>query len=200
MLGGAVNSDAGITGQLTIDEPQLISRVGQPHFEICLVERPFGVLARPSVLKRLRVAFSKGTRCSLPIRTCLDIFPSACRSAASSMIVDSMTGTRSEWEAVFSFGYRITPDLSISAGVTGQNVDITDARDETVLADILGDNGLWSGEVSLKHDTRNTPIQASEGHYFEFSFEEVFGDYEYSRFEVEARQYWLLNERADGSR
>ena len=39
-----------------------------------------------------------------------------------------------------SFGYRITPDLSISAGVTGQNVDITDARDETVLADILGDS------------------------------------------------------------
>ena len=63
----------------------------------------------------------------------------------------------------------------------------------------MGKNDLYGGEVSLKHDTRDSPIQASRGHYFEFSFEEVFGDYDYARFELECRRYWLLTERADSS-
>ncbi len=55
------------------------------------------------------------------------------------------------------------------------------------LIPLLGDNGLYSGEVSLTHDTRDSPIQASRGHYFEFKFEEVFGDFDYARFELEFR-------------
>lgn len=198
-LGGAVNSDAGITGQLTIDERNFDITRWPTSFRDMFsgtafrgAGQTFRLEAAPgSVFKRYTLQFADPNLLGyLPI----------------SMSVSGFLYDRrfNDWDEErmggrLSFGYRITPDLSISAGVTGQNVDITDARDETVLADILGDNGLWSGEVSLKHDTRNTPIQASEGHYLEFSFEEVFGDYEYSRFELEARQYWLLNERVDGS-
>ena len=39
----------------------------------------------------------------------------------------------------------------------------------------------------------------AEGHFFEFQFEEAFGDFEYSRIELEYRKYWKLAERADGS-
>ena len=76
-----------------------------------------------------------------------------------------------------AFGYRISPDLSLTAGISGQNVEVLRPRVQGVpqLDDVLGDNELYSGEVSLKHDTRNSPIQASRGHYFELTFEEVSG-------------------------
>ena len=201
MLGGAVNSDAGITGQLTIDERNFdITRWPRSFRDMFSgtafrgAGQTFRLEAAPgSVFKRYTLQFADPNLLGyLPI----------------SMSVSGFLYDRrfDDWDEErmggrLSFGYRITPDLSISAGVTGQNVAITDPRDATEpeLAAVLGDNGLWSGEVSLKHDTRNTPIQASEGHYLEFSFEEVFGDYEYSRFELEGRQYWLLNQRADGS-
>ena len=64
---------------------------------------------------------------------------------------------------------------------------------------VVGDNELYSGNVSLTHDTRNSAIQASAGHYFQFSFEEAFGDFDYARFEMEYRKYWLVAERADSS-
>jgi len=100
-----------------------------------------------------------------------------------------------------AFGYRVTPDLSVSAGLSGQNVEITRPRVLGIpqLDDVLGNNSLYSGEVSLKHDTRDSPIQASRGHYFDFSYEQVFGSYDYARFELEYRKYWLLTQRADGS-
>lgn len=201
MLGGAVNSDAGITGQLTIDERNFdITRWPRSFRDMFSgtafrgAGQTFRLEAAPgSVFKRYTLQFADPNLLGyLPI----------------SMSVSGFLYDRrfDDWDEErmggrLSFGYRITPDLSISAGVTGQNVAITDPRDATEpeLDAVLGDNGLWSGQVSLKHDTRNTPIQASEGHYFEFSFEEVFGDYEYSRFELEGRQYWLLNQRADGS-
>jgi outer membrane protein insertion porin family len=100
-----------------------------------------------------------------------------------------------------SFGYRVTPDLSLSTGINGQNVEVSNPRVNTVqeLNDVLGDTQLYTGEVRLTHDTRNSPFQPSEGHFFEFGYEKAFGDFDYSRFEIENRNYLLIAERADGS-
>ena len=80
-------------------------------------------------------------------------------------------------------------------------MEITDARDPSLpqLAEVLGDNSLYSGTFSLIHDTRNSPLQPSEGHYIKASYEQAFGDFDYGRFEGEYRKYWLMRERADGS-
>ncbi|MEM6363273.1 MAG: outer membrane protein assembly factor, partial [Planctomycetota bacterium] len=102
-----------------------------------------------------------------------------------------------------SFGYRITPDLSVSAGVTGQNVEISNPSVATgtvaELDEVFGDNGLFTGLVSLIHDTRDSPLQPSQGHFIRTSYEQAFGDFDYGRFEGEYRKYFLLAERADGS-
>ena len=39
----------------------------------------------------------------------------------------------------------------------------------------------------------------TEGHYFEISYEQVFGSFDYPRGEVDFRKYFLVKERADGS-
>lgn len=201
MLGGAVNSDAGLTGQLTIDER---------NFDIGRWPTSFQDLFSGNALRgagqTFRIEAAPGTDFKRYTAQFAD--PNLFGYKPVSMSVSGFLYDRrfTDWDerrlgGKLAFGYRVTPDLSVSAGVGGQSVKITRPRIVGVpqLDEVLGDNEMYSGEVSLKHDTRNSPIQASEGHYFEFKFEEVFGRFDYARFELEYRRYWLVGKRADDS-
>ncbi|WDQ17290.1 BamA/OMP85 family outer membrane protein [Rhodopirellula sp. P2] len=201
MFGGAVNSDAGVTGQITVDER---------NFDISRWPTSFGDLFSGTAFRgagqTFRLEAAPGSDYQRYTAQFAD--PNLLGYLPISMSLSGFLYDRNfdDWDenrlgGRASFGYRVTPDLSISLGVGGQNVEITDPRVNTVpeLNSALGDNALFSGMASLIHDTRNSPLQPSRGHYFELSFEQTFGDYEYSTFEAEYRKYWLLRERADGS-
>ncbi|WP_231615504.1 BamA/OMP85 family outer membrane protein [Novipirellula artificiosorum] len=201
MLGGAVNSDAGVTGQITLDER---------NFDITRWPRSFQDLFSGTAFRgagqTFRIEAAPGSDFDRYTINFAD--PNLFGYKPVSMSVSGFLVDRrfTDWDEErlggrLSFGYRITPDLSISLGLSGQNVNVSNPRVLGIpqLDAVLGDNELYSGTLSLKHDTRNSPIQSSEGHYFEFSFEEAFGDFNYARFELEYRKYWLLAQRADGS-
>ncbi|MCP4941766.1 MAG: BamA/TamA family outer membrane protein [Planctomycetaceae bacterium] len=202
MLGGAVNSDAGITGQLTIDER---------NFDICRWPRSFQDLFSGTAFRgagqTFRLEAAPGTNFKRYTMQFAD--PNLFGYKPISMSISGFLYDRrfNDWDeerlgSRLSFGYRITPDLSISAGVTGQRVDMGGYNKDntiTALKDVYGKSSLFSGELALVHDTRDSPIQASRGHFFEANFEQAFGDFSYSRFELEFRRYWLVAERADGS-
>ncbi|WP_442507009.1 BamA/OMP85 family outer membrane protein [Novipirellula sp. SH528] len=205
MLGGAVNSDAGVTGQITVDER---------NFDIMRWPRSFQDLFSGTAFRgagqTFRIEAAPGSDFDRYTINFAD--PNLFGYKPVSMSVSGFLVDRrfNDWDEErlggrLSFGYRITPDLSISLGISGQSVDITNPRVrgvaplEAVLHENVGRNELYSGTLSLKHDTRDSPIQSSQGHYFEFSFEEAFGDFDYARIETEYRKYWLLAQRADGS-
>ncbi|MCC9601778.1 BamA/TamA family outer membrane protein [Stieleria sp. JC731] len=202
MLGGAVNSDAGVTGQITVDERNFdIMRWPRSFSDLFSgtafrgAGQTFRLEAAPgSVFDRYSMQFADPNLFGyLPISF-----------SASGFLYDRRFD---DWDeerlgARFSLGYRITPDLSLAVGVGGQNVDISRIRLPGVspeLDALVGDNELYTGNITLTHNTRDNPIQPSEGHYFQFKFEEAFGDFDYARFELEYRTYWLLAQRADGS-
>ena len=197
MLGGAVNSDAGVTGQITLDER---------NFDITRWPTSFQDLFSGTAFRgagqTFRIEAAPGSDFDRYTINFAD--PNLFGYKPVSMSVSGFLVDRrfQDWDEQrlggrLSFGYRITPDLSVSVGFNGQNVEVSRARVPSVTPN--GENDLYSGSISLKHDTRNSPIQSSEGHYFDFSFEQAFGDFEYSRFETEYRKYWLLAQRADGS-
>ncbi len=62
----------------------------------------------------------------------------------------------------------------------------------------VGKNFLSTASLSLSNDTRDNAFIPSQGHFFETSFEQAFGQYNYSRAEASASQYFTLRERADG--
>lgn len=201
MLGGAVNSDAGLTGQLTIDER---------NFDILRWPTSFRDLFSGNAFRgagqTFRIEAAPGTDFKRYTLQFAD--PNLFGYKPVSMSVSGFLYDRrfDDWDEErlggrLAFGYRITPDLSVSAGISGQSVRITRPRVLGVpqLDAVLGKNEMYSGEISLKHDNRDSPIQASRGHYFDFTFEGVFGDFEYTRFELEYRKYWLVTERADES-
>ena len=200
-FGAAVNSDAGVTGQITVDER---------NFDIMRWPRSFQDLFRGNAFRgkgqTLRIEATPGSQFQRYIVQFAN--PNLFAYMPISLSLSGFLYDRrfDDWSEErlggrASLGYRLTPDLSLSVGFSGQNVGVYDPRNLITpeLNDVLGDNALYSGSVSLRHDTRNSPIQASDGHYFEFKFEEAFGSYNYARFDLEYRKYWLLAQRADFS-
>lgn len=203
MFGGAVNSDAGVTGQVTIDERNFdITRFPTSFQDLFSgtafrgAGQTFRIEAVPgNLFQRYTAQFADPNLFGyLPISMSLSGFLFDRRFEDWD---ESRMGGR------LSFGYRITPDLSISAGLSGQNVELSRPANNLVpaLNEVVanGDNALFSGLFSLIHDTRNSPLQPSEGHYIQASYEQAFGDFDYGRFEGEYRKFWLLRQRADGS-
>ena len=101
----------------------------------------------------------------------------------------------------FSLGRRLTPDLSISGGLRLEQVTLDDPRVDTSeqLNANLGTNDLYIGNIGLIRDTRDSFVQPTEGSYFAFTYSQAFGDFDFSRFDIDYRRYRLLYERPDGS-
>jgi outer membrane protein insertion porin family len=200
MLGAGVNSDLGVTGQVIIDERNFDWRRFPTSIDDVLngkafrgAGQGFRVEAMPGrEVQRYMVQFTEpylaGTRVSLNL---------------SGYLYDRRFYDWDEQRlgARFGMGYRLTPDLSLSAGVRGEQVDLTNPRVLGVpeLDSALGESDLYMGQVTLTHDTRDIPFAPTEGHLLELNYSQAFGTYDFPRGEIDYRKYYLLTERTDGS-
>jgi outer membrane protein insertion porin family len=200
MFGVAVNSDAGVTGQITIDERNFdITRIPLSWDDFVNggafrgAGQGFRIEAQPgSQVQRYLVSFTNPY-----------LFNSNISFNASGFYYDR---NYFDWNETriggrFALGYRLTPDLSVSAALRLEQVEIFDPRVATVpeLNEALGTSHLYSGRFSIMHDTRDLPFMPTEGHLIELSFEQAFGTFDYPRGEVDYSQYFLIRQRPDGS-
>lgn len=98
-------------------------------------------------------------------------------------------------------GRQFTQQVNGSAALRLENVDVFNpsvANPPELLKEALGMNFLSTALFSLSHDTRDSPFMPSQGHFAEVSFEQAFGEFNYSRVEAEARQFFTVYQRADG--
>jgi len=200
MFGAGYNSDLGVTGNVMIDERNFdYTRLPRSLDEIVDGRALRGAgqgfrleLVPGQFYERYSLMFSdpywRGTNLSMNLNGYY----------VDRLYVDwdeHRTGGRVSW------GYRLTHDLSVSAAFRAENIKVRRPRVRGVeeLESVLGDNDLFSGRAILTHDTRDVPFMPTEGHYFEISYEQVFGSFDYPRGEVDFRKYFLFKERADGS-
>lgn len=201
MFGGAVNSDAGVTGQVTVEER---------NFDITRFPRSFQDLVSGTAFRgagqTFRLEAMPGTE--FQRYTVNFVQPYLFNYLPISFSTSAFLFDRrfEDWDEQrlggrMSLGYRITQDLSLSAGIRAENVEVRNPRVGTVAAinDVLGDNEVYSWQLQLVHDTRNSPFTPSEGHYFEASYENVFGDYDFGRTDLSFNRYFLVRQRADRS-
>ncbi len=202
MVGAAVNSDAGVTGQIVIDEQNFDWRRWPRSLDDALNGGAFrggGQRLRIEALpgdkvQRYMVQFTEpylaGTRVSMNL---------------SGYYFDRRYY---DWDenrlgARAGLGYRISPDLSLAGGIRAERVKVTNPRlGAGVVAELdeaLGKSELYSGNVSLTHDTRDVTFAPTQGHYLRFSYDQAFGTFDYGRGEVDWRRYFLVTERPDGS-
>jgi len=94
-------------------------------------------------------------------------------------------------------------DLSATISYRGENVNIHDPSTAPgvvpELDEVLGDNILHGFRVAVINDTRDSAFLATQGHYLEVGGEQVVGTFDYPRVDFDFRQYWMLHERPDHS-
>ncbi|MDB4863513.1 BamA/TamA family outer membrane protein [Pirellulaceae bacterium] len=200
MFGVGVNSDAGVTGQIVIDERNFDYSAVPANWDDFIEGRAFRgggqgfrLEAMPGELwERYMLNYSnpyfRDTKVSFN---------------TSAFMYDRIYRDWDEKRAGgrVGFGYRLNPDLSVNLGIRLERVKLADPSITGVadLDDALGHNNLVGLKVGLSHDTRDTPFLATEGYYLNTNFEQILGDYTYSRGSLEYRKYYLIRERADGT-
>ena len=200
MFGVGINSDAGVMGNIVIDErnfdlfrpPRSWSDFGQGT-AFRGGGQGFRLEALPgSEIQRYSVSLTEpyflGTQVSFNV---------------SGYLYDRRFFDWSEGRAGgrVGFGYRVTPDLSIGLKLRAEEVRIYDPISiaEPQLNAAVGNHHLYSARVSASHDTRDVAFAPTEGHLIEVSYEQVFGSFEYPRGSIDLRRYFLTGEREDGS-
>ena len=202
IMGAAVNSDAGITGQLVISEKNFdIRRFPRSLSDLFSREgtafrgagQNFRLEASPgNNIQRYLLSFSEpylfNTRISLS-------------TSAYYFTRDYFDWKEQRMGGRISLGQRLTPDLSLSAGVRAENVKVFDPRVATspTLNAGLGRSDLFVGHVTMTHDTRDHPFLATQGHYLELGLKQGFGEFDFPRADIDYRKYFLVRERPDGS-
>ncbi|MCH5376730.1 MAG: BamA/TamA family outer membrane protein [Planctomycetes bacterium] len=199
MFGAGINSDAGVTGQIVIDERNFDITALPTSWRDFIDGTAFRgggqglrIEAMPgNQVQRYLVSFTEPYLMNTPISLNLSAFLFDRRYFDWD---EQRLGGRA------ALGYRLTHDLSISGALRAESVDVSNPRVLVPeLAEVIGKNELYSGRLTLTHDTRDIPFFPTEGHLIELSFEQVFGDFDYPRGELDYRKYFLVRERPDGS-
>jgi outer membrane protein insertion porin family len=201
MIGAGVNSNAGLVGNIVIDEQ---------NFDLFRLPRSWddirnGVAFRGAG-QRFRLEAAPGTELQRYTATFQEpylfdtrIGLSASGSYFTRFFFDWAEG-RVGGRLGLGYQFAFAPDLSVTGGFRGENVDVYNPR--LLTPDIIamrGTNSVYGFSGGLIHDTRDSPFLPTQGHLATFEFEQVIGSFVYPRGVFEGRQYFLLRERPDGS-
>ena len=199
-FGGAFNSDNGIVGQFSIDEK---------NFDIARWPRNFREIVDGTAWRgagqQFRLELAPGTEFERYLVSFTEPYwlGTDYSFSASGFLFQRQFF---DWDEEriggrVTLGRRLTPDLSISGGLRVEQVTIDDPRVDTSeqLNDALGTNDLYIANIGLIRDTRDSTVQATEGSYFAVTYSQAFGDFDFSRADLDYRRYRLLYERPDGS-
>lgn len=200
MLGVGVNSDAGVVGNVVIDERNFDWRNWPKNFEdlrngaLRGGGQRFRIDASPgSQVNRYLVSFTEPYLMDRPITLGLSgsFFDRRYRDWDEQRLGGRISLGR-QW---------VERDVTANLSYRGENINVRNISSpaQPDLAEVVGDNVLHGFRVTVINDTRDSAFLATQGHYFEIAGEQVIGTFDYPRVTMDARKYWLLYERPDHS-
>jgi outer membrane protein insertion porin family len=95
-----------------------------------------------------------------------------------------------------SFGKLWTPDIKTQLSFGAQNVSIY----RGMIPDIypyLGKHPMYNIGLTAIYNTRDNEYMPTEGHMMSAGIEQILGDYQFLRGNVDVRKYFMLRERPD---
>jgi outer membrane protein insertion porin family len=201
MIGAGVNSNAGLVGNIVIDEQ---------NFDLFRLPRSWDDIRNGTAFRgagqRFRLEAAPGTQLQRYTATFQEPYLFDTRIGLSTS-ASYFTRYFYDWaeerlggRVGLGYQFAFAPDLSVNVGFRGENVDIFQPR--VLVPDIvnmLGTNSVYGFSGGIIHDTRDSPFLPTQGHLATFEFEQVIGTFVYPRGVLEGRQYFLVNERPDGS-
>ena len=200
LFGVGVNSDAGLTGTIALNER---------NFDITKIPTSFEELLSGSAFRgagqEFRAEAAPGTqtqRYSVSWREPF-LFDSPYSLGVSGYYwqriyneyTESRLGTR------LTLGRKLNQYWSVSGTMRIEDVGIHNVQPfeppEILAAE--GQHFLLGLRGAVTRDSRDSYLRPTEGSLVEASFEEVLGDFTFPQVNLEANKYWTIYQRADGS-
>jgi outer membrane protein insertion porin family len=97
-----------------------------------------------------------------------------------------------------SFGKLWTPDISTRLSIGGQQVNIYRPMIPAIWAE-QGRHPMYNVGLTAIYNTRDNEYMPTEGHMISAGIEQILGDYQFLRGNVDIRKYFMLRERPDRS-
>ncbi len=201
MFGVGINSDAGLVGQVVLDEQ---------NFNWARLPTSWEDIADGTAWRgagqRLRIQAMPGTQVQNYSVNFTEPYMFGTQVSLQlggyyyNRIYNEYTDQR--LGGSIGFGYAFTPALSAGITYSGAKVNITNPIDPLLpaLAEVVGrDLAMHNFRLSLSLDKRDSAFLATEGYLMEALIDETLGSYEYPRARVDLRKYFTLYERPDGS-
>ncbi len=224
MFGIGVNSDAGLVGNIVLDERNFDWRRPPRSFEDIRNGTAFRGAGQ-----RLRIDASPGSEVNRYLMSFQE--PYLFDSPIALSLAGSFFDRRfRDWDEErlggrVGLGYQwVEKDLSANISYRGEGVKITDAAGAFDILDpadpvltpgippgtivvpanenveeVLGSNDLHGFRLTVINDTRDSAFLPTQGRYFEMSGEYVIGSFQYHRITADFRRFFLLRERPDHS-
>ena len=100
-----------------------------------------------------------------------------------------------------SVGRQLSNEFSINAAIRLEDVKLKNPDTPTPpdLQKVVGNSFLSTFRLGAAYDTRDSAFLPSEGHLIQGGYEQAFGDFVYPRLDAEARKYFTLMSRPDGT-
>lgn len=201
IVGGSVNSDLGVAGQVIIDER---------NFDIRRFPRSWSDLwsgrAFRGAGQNFRAELMPGTQVerytvNWTERNLFGYLPYSLSVGGFLFTRQFRDWTEQRLGGRVALGYEVTRDISVSSELRMEDVKIFDPRLTGVsqLDEALGSNDIYTARFRVAHDTRDSPFMATQGSLLEVVFDQVFGEYDYSRGNLNYSRYFLVRERPDGT-
>ena len=196
VAGGTVGSDNGFVGEIILDERD---------FNIFAFPRSLRDLSDPRVFRGAGQSFRAEIVPGADLeRYLVSIGDPYFMNTGLSVNLSGYYFDRQyfDWDeqragAKLRLGRTLTNFLSIRGGLQFENVNIDNPRLNTssqLNAD-LGNSNLFTFDVGLVYDTRQSPYLLDSGEYLAATFRQAFGDFDFSRAEIDFRVQRLLFKR-----
>ncbi len=199
-IGGTYSSDNNVLGQIILEEHDFDFRAWPRN-----LRDAFGPYAWRGGGQRFRVEAVPGADLERYLVSWSDPY---FRGTDSSLSLSAYLFERQyfDWDEKrvggrISVGRRLSQYLTLTAGLRLEDVTLDNPRvaGSSQLNANLGDNDLYLASIGFAYDTRVLPYLTGLGTYFGATFTQAFGDFSYSRGELEFRNHQKVFARPDDS-
>jgi outer membrane protein assembly factor BamA len=200
IFGVGVNSDAGLTGSIVLNERNFDILRPPTSFEDILSGRAFRgagqefrIEAVPGTqLQRYTVSFREPFLFDSPYSLSTSAYYFQRRYNED---LEERLGTR------VTIGRKLNEKWTANAGLRIENVGIHDVPIFAPIdyQSVVGNNFLLGFRAGVTRDTRDSYLRPTEGSLVDVSFEECVGDFTFPLFNAEGNKYWTIYQRPDGS-
>lgn len=199
MFGVGVNSDAGVVGNIVLQED---------NFNILRPPRSWADIVNGTAWRgdgqSFRLEMVPGTQVSRYLVSWEDpYFWDTNYSVGVSgfyynRFFNDWTETREGGR--FNVGRLLSRHWSVGGAIRLENVDLSSFRNPAPpsLIAAAGNNFLSTGQVNLTYDTRDSAFLPTQGHMVELTYEQGFGEFVYPRAYAQGSQFFTVHERPDG--